>query len=185
MSNPANAALLSRLRSLTLGQCHLTAGCLFQAAWNHSSGQAANWGVKDYDVFYFDERDLSWDAEDAVIQRVSSLAGDLGITVETRNQARVHLWYEQRFGTGYPKLTSARDGIDRYLISCTCVGIEVASGELYAPNGLLELECGILRMNPLNPRPDLFRLKAENYRARWPWLTIVDEGSRESLVETP
>jgi uncharacterized protein len=185
MSNPANAALLSRLPSLALDQCHLTAGCLFQAVWNRSSGQAANWGIKDYDVFYFDERDLSWDAEDAVIQRVAALADDLGIRVETRNQARVHLWYEQRFGTGYPKLASAPDGIDRYLISCTCVGIEVARGELYAPNGLQDLESGILRMNPLNARSDLFRLKAENYRARWPWLTIVDGESRENTFETP
>ena len=138
MSNPANVALLSRLPSLVLDQCYLTAGCLFQAVWNRSSGQAADWGIKDYDVFYFDEHDLSWEAEDAVIQRVAALSGDLGIRVETRNQARVHLWYEQRFGTSYPKLASARDGIDRYLVSCTCVGIEVASGDLYAPNGLQE-----------------------------------------------
>jgi hypothetical protein len=101
------------------------------------------------------------------------LAGDLGIRVETRNQARVHLWYEQRFGTNYLKLTSTRDGIDRHLISCTCVGIEVTSGQLYAPNGLQELESGILRMNPFNPQPALFRQKAEDYRARGPWLTIV------------
>ncbi len=174
LSNPANAALLSRLPSLGLGECHLAAGCLFQAVWNRASGQAADWGVKDYDVFYFDDRDLSWDAEDAVIRRVAALAADLGITVETRNQARVHLWYEQRFGSGYPRLASARDGIDRYLISCTCVGIEVASGELYAPNGLQDLARGILRMNPLNTLPDLYRRKAESYRARWPWLTIVD-----------
>jgi hypothetical protein len=34
-------------------------------------------------VFYFDDRDLSWNSEDAVIQRVDALAGDLGIRVET------------------------------------------------------------------------------------------------------
>lgn len=176
MSNPANAALLSRLPSLALSQCYLTAGCLFQAVWNRSSGRAVSWGIKDYDVFYFDDRDLSWASEDAVIRRVDALVGDLGIRVEIRNQARVHLWYEQRFGAGYPKLASAQDGIDRFLISCTCVGMEVTSGELYAPNGLHDLERGILRMNPSNPRPDLFRQKAENYRARWPWLIIAGEG---------
>lgn len=171
--NPANAALLSRLPCLALSQCHLAAGCLFQAAWNRTSGRAANWGIKDYDVCYFDDSDLSWDAEDAVIRRVAVLTDDLGIKVETRNQARVHLWYGQRFGAGYPKLASARHGIDRYLISCTCVGIEAASGELYAPNGLGDLESGILRMHPLSPRPDLFRQKAEGYQKRWPWLTVV------------
>jgi hypothetical protein len=60
-------------------------------------GPPLSWGVKDYDVFYFDEN-LSWEAEDAVIQQVSALTDDLGITVEIRNQARVHLWYEQYFG---------------------------------------------------------------------------------------
>ena len=108
LSNTANATLLSRLPSLALNQCYLTAGCLFQTAWNRSSGLAANWGIKDYDVFYFDDRDLSWDSEDSVIRRVNVLAGDLGIRVETRNQARVHLWYERRFGANYPKLTLIR-----------------------------------------------------------------------------
>jgi hypothetical protein len=173
-SNPVNAELLSRLPSLTLNQCYLAAGCLFQAVWNRLSARSASWGVKDYDVFYFDDGDLSWEAEDAVIQRVRRLSDDLGVTVEVKNQARVHLWYEQRFGSPYPRLGSTRDGIDRYLVSCTCVGIDVASSELYAPNGLQDLYDGILRMNPHNGRPDLFRRKAGDYRARWPWLTISD-----------
>ena len=67
--NPINTALLARLPALQLPQCHLVAGCLFQALWNARSGRQANWGVKDYDVFYFDDSDLSWEAEDAVIQR--------------------------------------------------------------------------------------------------------------------
>lgn len=173
-SNPANAALLDRLPALDLPQCHLVAGCLFQAAWNTAAGQAPDAGVHDYDIFYYDDSDLSWEAEDAVIRRVAAL--DLGLPVEPRNQARVHLWYESRFGPGYPPLASARDGIDRYLVECTCVGIEVATGALYAPYGLGDLEAGVLRINPHNARPDLFRAKAESYRARWPWLTIIEPG---------
>ncbi len=168
MLNPVNCALLSRLPSLQLNQCHLTAGCLFQAMWNRLSGQPPDWGVKDYDVFYFDSQDLSWEAEDAVIQRVQKLCDDLGVTIEVKNQARVHLWYEQRFGSPYPQLVSARDGIDRYLVACTCVGIDVASGEFYAPNGLQDLCSGILRINPRNRHPMLFQQKAGQYRARWP-----------------
>ena len=171
-TNPANAALLERLPALGLPQCHLVAGCLFQAVWNARAGNTPDAGVHDYDIFYFDDSDLSWEAEDAVIRRVAAL--DLGILIEPRNQARVHLWYESRFGPGYPALASARDGIDRYLVECTCVGIEVASGALYAPYGLDDLEAGMLRINARNARPDLFRAKAQSYRARWPWLTIVD-----------
>jgi len=176
LANPVNAELLARLPALGLDQCHLTAGCLFQAEWNRRSGQAASWGVKDYDVFYYDE-DLSWDAEDAVIRRVERATGDLGATVEVKNQARVHLWYRDRFGEDYPALRSARDGIDRYLIACTCIGIEVASGELYAPDGLADMAAGVLRMNPVHPSPVLFQRKAEDYRRRWPFLTIVEPGA--------
>jgi hypothetical protein len=33
---------------------------------------------------------------------------------------------------------------------------------------------GVLRPNPLNPSPELFRAKCEAYLARWPWLTIAE-----------
>lgn len=174
MLNPVNAALAARLPALGLEQCLLTAGCLFQAVWNRQSDRPASWGVKDYDLFYFDE-DLSWEAEDAVIQRVKRLTDDLGVMVEVKNQARVHLWYAQRFGVAYPRLSSARDGVDRYLVACTCIALDLGSGELYAPFGLQELSEGILRINPNNPQPGLFTHKASSYQARWPWLRIAGE----------
>ncbi|SCX43440.1 nucleotidyltransferase family protein [Variovorax sp. EL159] len=176
MQDPVNAALLSRLPKLGLRQGFLTAGCLFQATWNCLSGKPPGWGVKDYDVFYFDDADLSWDAEDLVIQRVQKAVADLGVSVEVKNQARVHLWYEQRFQSPYPRLGSARDGIDRYLIACTRVGIDLADKTLYAPDGLDDLAAGILRMNPLLPMRELFLKKAGDYQARWPWLQIVQPG---------
>lgn len=176
-ANPVNAALLDLLPTLGLKQGFLTAGCLFQEVWNHRAGRPIGWGIRDHDVFYFDDADLSWEAEDAVIRRVREACASLAVEVEVRNQARVHLWYPQRFGSGYPQLGSARDGIDRYLVTCTCIGIEVATGALYAPNGLAELEAGLLHANPLNHRPDLFRAKAQSYQARWPFLRIMDSSA--------
>lgn len=51
MSNPVNVQIAARLPSLGLSQCMLTAGCLFQAVWNHHSILPPATGVKDYDVF--------------------------------------------------------------------------------------------------------------------------------------
>lgn len=175
--NPINVELLTRLRPLDLPQCHLTAGCLFQAVWNLRTGRAAHADVKDYDVFYFDDGDLSWEAEDAVIRRVQAATADLGVAVEVKNQARVHRWYAERFGAAYPALRSARNGIDRYLVACTCVGIDVADGRLYAPDSLQDLADGLLRINPRHALPDLFRAKAASYRARWPWLRVIEPGA--------
>ncbi|MDO4235319.1 MULTISPECIES: nucleotidyltransferase family protein [Pseudomonas] len=173
MANPINVEITARLPALDVPQCMLTAGCLFQAVWNHQAQRPADAGVKDYDVFYFDE-DLSYEAEDAVIRRAEALFQDLGVNVEVKNQARVHLWYGQRFGRPYPQLLSARQGVDRYLVAGTCIALDIATGEVYAPYGLADVEQGVLRMNPVHAEPELFLRKAGSYQARWPWLRIVE-----------
>jgi hypothetical protein len=173
LANPVNAALLERLRPLALPDCYLTAGCLFQAVWNARCGREAGAGVRDYDVFYWNGADLSWEAEDAVIGRVAAACRDLDARVEVRNQARVHLWFEQHFGHAIPPLASSRAGIDRFLMPCCAVGIEVATGVVYAPFGLDDTWSGVLRPNPRNGQLDLFARKAADYRARWPFLTIA------------
>ncbi|MDH1703371.1 nucleotidyltransferase family protein [Comamonas terrigena] len=171
MENPANRALLALLPALDLPQCMLTAGCLFQTVWNLQSGRPPQWGIKDYDVIYFDD-DLSWEAEDRIIARVCQACQHLGVHVEVRNQARVHLWYAQKFGASYAPLQRATDGIDRYLICSTCIGVDVATGALYSTHGLDDLQRNVLRINPLNHQPAMFADKARSYQERWPWLTV-------------
>ena len=130
------------------------------------------WGVDDYDVFYFDGSDLAEDAESGVIERALTATADLNVKVEVRNQARVHLCYERRFNASYPQLRHAHEGIDRYLVACTRVGINAATGELYAPDGLDDLAAGVLRPNPVYPDMRQFEAKALSYQDRWPWLRI-------------
>lgn len=172
MQNKFNGILLERLAELGLAQTHLVAGCLFQTVWNVLSNRPATEHIKDYDVFYFDASDLSYEAEDAAIKKANELFADLPIEVELRNQARVHLWYEQHFAYSTPQLTSARHGIDRYLVRGTCLGVSATNKDVYAPYGFSDLEVGILRANPKNDLPDLFLAKAKTYQARWPWLRI-------------
>src|ERR1700730_17376637 len=58
-------------------------------------------GIRDYDLIYFDE-DLSWAAEDAVIQGVA--AATLGLSVPWRRAIRpvCIFWFEPRFGRPLP-----------------------------------------------------------------------------------
>lgn len=174
LENRFNAEILSRLPRLGLPQSFLTAGCLFQTLWNQTAGRSPEAGIRDYDVFYFDDANLSWAAEDRVIRQARMLFADLGIVVELRNQARVHRWYERRFGSPCQPLGSSRDAIDRFLVACCCIGIEAATGKLYASGDLAELQAGLLRCNPRTPQPALFHAKAQDYRSRWPFLTILD-----------
>jgi hypothetical protein len=174
LQNRHNRAILERWQDLQLTDGWLVAGCLFQTVWNLCSGAPAEAGIKDYDLFYFDGGDLSEDAERAVQARAESVLADLGVVVEAKNQARVHLWYEAHFGHPYPRLASACDGIDRFLVPATCVGMRPAPGgwEVYAPNGLDLMYEGRLTRNPLTDHPLLFQAKARSYQSRWNWLSI-------------
>jgi uncharacterized protein len=176
LENRNNRVILDRLPALGLPDAWLVAGCLFQTVWNLRSGLAPEHGIKDYDLFYFDATDLSADAECAVQERAQSCFADLGVEIELKNQARVHTWYPAYFGYPYPALESSRDGLRRFLVACTCVGLQPAEHggpTLFAADGLGDLYAGILRPNPLCERPPLFEQKARSYQARWPWLRIA------------
>jgi hypothetical protein len=180
LTNYNNRTILDRWDDLALPDGWLVAGCLFQTVWNLQTGRVPEADIKDYDLFYFDSADLSQDSEQKVQARVDNILTNLGVSVEVSNQARVHTWYETYFGHPYPALRDARDGIDRFLMPATCVGICPES--LYAPNGLDMLYDGLLTPNPLTPYRDLFETKAASYRSRWPWLRIEGQPAQPSAM---
>lgn len=166
LQNAVNATILSRWQDLELPNAWLVAGCLFQTVWNLQRGRPPEQGIKDYDLFYFDPTDLSEAAEAQAQSRVSSMLADLDATVEVANQARVHLWYPGYFGRPCPPLQSSEDGIRRFLVLETCVGIR--PHECHGPFGFSGLYAGSFTPNPLTPYPELFAAKVASYRARWP-----------------
>ena len=177
LANPANAAILERLPDLGVDDCWLVAGCLYGPVWNALSNQHPSAHIKDYDIFYWNS-DTSWDAEDRVIRRAGTLFADLGIVHEVRNQARVPLWFGERFGSPYPQTACSADNIGRFVVTCTSIGVRPDPGggfEVCAPFGFDDLFAGVLRRNSLNPTPGHFAAKCASYRERWPWLAIVDD----------
>lgn len=172
LSNPVNRAILSRWARLDLPDPWLVAGCLFQTVWNIQGGLKPESAIKDYDIFYFDPADLSEKAEGDAQALAESVLGDLGVTVEVNNQARVHLWYPNYFGRPYPALASAEEGIGRFLVQEACVGVRPQ--QLCAPYGVAGLYAGTLTPNPATPYPELFAEKVASYQSRWNWLKVVD-----------
>jgi len=173
--NPVNVAIIDELHRLALPDAWLVSGCLVQTAWNVLTGRAVDHGIADYDVFYFNA-DTSWEAEDAVIREVNARTGHLGVKVETRNQARVHLWYPGKHGLPYPPLTCSTDGIDRFLTQNTQVGVRRAGNgyEVYAPHGFDDVAGLIARPNPgPNFSPANYATKAARWKTLWPELTVI------------
>jgi hypothetical protein len=183
LRNPINDALLGELMRLELPDAWIVAGCLVQTIWNQKTRRAIGYGINDYDVFYFDS-DLSWEAEDRVIGHLREPSARLGVRIEVRNQARVHLWYEHKHGTPYPALQNSRQGIDRFLTRCTQVGIQRSGNgdDVYAPSGFDELEGMIVRPNPTpNFSAAAYRAKTARWALLWPELTVLPAADIERV----
>lgn len=177
-SNPVVDQVLDRLSATGLKDAWLVAGCLFQTVWNQQTGRPPEFGITDYDVFYFDTSDLSWEAEDAAIQRALQEFEEVDADIEIRNQARVHLWYEAKFGIPYKPLSRATEGVDRFLAKACMVGVrktERAEYEVYAPQGFRDLQD--LTVRPAEHEtfdPVTYRKKAKKWLEFWPELRVID-----------
>jgi hypothetical protein len=176
LSNTINREILCRLPTLGLSDAWLVSGALFQTAWNRLTNRRIDYGIKDYDVFYFDP-DTSYEAEDDAIASANVVFADLRCIVEIRNQARVHLWYHRKFGMPYPPLGCATEGIDRFLMHHAQVGIRRSgtSYDVYAPRGFADIERLIVRPNLTeNFHADRYYEKAGRWKLLWPEITILE-----------
>jgi hypothetical protein len=125
MSNSIIATIVERMPRLELPDCYLAAGALYQTVWHRLCGRDPNAGVEDYDINYFDATDLSWGAEAAAIRRGAELLGDLHVTLDIRNEARVHLWYEEKFGVPCPPYPSTEAAIATFPSTSAAFGIRM------------------------------------------------------------
>jgi len=187
-ADPELMRLLSVLRELALPQWRLVAGCLYQTVWNVLTERPRGTGINDYDVIYFDDRDLSWSAEDAITRRVAAATeGGVG-PVELRNQARVHLWFEERFGTLYPPLVSADEAIARYASVAHAVGVRLEPEgrlDVLAPFGLDDIFAMVLRPNFALDNEASHTRKAARVKAIWPEVTVLPWAAPSPAVSAP
>ena len=181
-SDPDLMQLLVRVRGVGLPQWRLVAGCLYQTVWNVLSGHDRGTGIKDYDIIYFDDSDLSWAAEDRVIRRIAAATRGCVGPVEVRNQARVHLWFEGRFGTAYPRLRSADESIRRYASIVHAIGVRLEDDDrldVVAPFGLHDLFSMVIRPNYVLENAISHTRKAQRAQAIWPEVIVVPWKDKE------
>ena len=77
--NCALTKVLQGACELDLPNWYLAAGAVTQTVWNSVTGQHPETGIDDYDIVYFDDSDLSWEAEDVAIKRGDKLFQEMGL----------------------------------------------------------------------------------------------------------
>ncbi|WP_439477142.1 nucleotidyltransferase family protein [Brevundimonas sp.] len=176
-ADPDLMHVLTTVRGLGLNDWRVFSGAIYQSVWNAVTGRPVGYGRKDYDLGYFDP-DTSWDAEDAVIKRVAAAFEEpFRSEVEVRNQARVHLWFADRFGEPYEALTGTDEALGRFVAPAFAVGVRLEADDtisIAAPFGLEDVFSMTLRPNPHRPLARGWDKAAASARARWPELTVIE-----------
>lgn len=177
LADPLVRGALDGAADMALPQWMVVSGALYNSVWNHLTGRPAGYGIKDVDLFYFDGSDLSWEAEDVVIRRGAEAFAHLPLPVEIRNQARVHLWFEDHFGSPRPPLMSSAESLEHFASRTHAVGLYLTPEgvpELCAPFGLDDIFS--LRVLPNHRHDNRLTHETKGRRARqtWPEVTVVD-----------
>jgi hypothetical protein len=176
-ADPDLMHVLATVRGLGLNDWRVFSGAVYQSVWNAVTGRPVGYGRKDYDLGYFDP-DTSWDAEDVVIKRAAAAFEEpFRSDVEVRNQARVHLWFPDRFGEPYEALTGTDEALARFVAPAFAVGVRLEADDtisIAAPFGLEDVFSLTLRPNPDRPRAKGWDRALASARARWPELTAIE-----------
>ena len=176
-ADPGLMHVLTVVRGLGLNDWRVFSGAVYQSVWNAVTGRPAGYGVRDYDLGYFDP-DVSWDAEDAVIRQVAAaFEPPFRDMVEAKNQARVHLWFEGKFGEPYEALTGTDEALARFVAPAFAVGVRLEDDDqitITAPFGLEDVFSMTLRPNPHRGLARDWRRVVDNARGRWPELTVIE-----------
>ncbi|MEO8684206.1 MAG: nucleotidyltransferase family protein [Devosia sp.] len=175
-TQPVLMSVLGGLRALALPDGWLVSGAIYNSVWNVLTGRPPLTGIKDVDLIYFDDTDLSYEAEDAVIQAAGTLFAELPLPVEVRNQARVHLWFPHKFGITVTPLTHSTHALLRYASRTHAVAARLeADGTMTieAPYGLDDLFSFRVTPNAVLDNRAAHESKGARARTVWPEVSVV------------
>ncbi|KKQ66961.1 MAG: hypothetical protein US86_C0002G0078 [Candidatus Daviesbacteria bacterium GW2011_GWA2_38_24] len=175
LKNPYISTILNGNPFPKYDNWYLGAGCICQSVWNHLSDKKITDGIKDYDLVYYNAKDISKESEEKEQERIRSLFLSIQAEIEVVNEARVHLWFEQDFGKKIDQLKSCEDAINRWPTTATSVGVNKINGKLnvYAPYGLNDLFGMVVRPNKPSVIKWVYEKKVEKWTKKWPDLKVI------------
>lgn len=159
--------LFQAAKSLGAYPYYIGAGCLVQTVWNKLTGRPLDYGINDIDIIYFQENDLGYAAEDAMVKKGEKLFTGIPFPVDIKNQARVHIWYPDKFGIQLQPYSSLEAAIDTWPTTATCLGVRLNvddSWNIYAPYGLEDLFRMIVRPNKILISESIYYNKAHKWK---------------------
>ena len=175
-NSPLLMGVLAGLREDGIHDQLLVAGAIYNLVWNRLTGRPDLTGINDIDVVYFDDSDLSYEVEDVVIQRLNRRFAHLPLPVQVRNQARVHLWFPQKFGIPFAPLSSSTQMLSLYASKTHSVGARLEPDDtltIVAPFGLDDIFSFRIVPNPALMNRPAHEAKGARAKSIWPEITVL------------
>ena len=171
--------ILDYIETLKLPNFYIAAGSVFQTVWNYYDKKDFNYNIKDIDVIYYDDKDLSVDTDIKYYELIDQFCKDKGYKyeIDVSNEARMHIWKKEKFNIDVEPYACSEDAIDKWIATVHAIGITKENGEIriYAPYGLSDIFSKTIR--PIKHKyntKDIYDKKAKSWNERFDNLNIIE-----------
>lgn len=158
-------------RDLGLPNFYIAGGAITQIIWNSLLGRQFLDNVKDFDIVYFDSEEKLSEQEYEDAARIK-LNHD--VKIDIKNQANVHRWYPQKFGTVIPPYTRVEQGIDSWL-SAFSIGFTLDKSDqvsIYSTKGLSDAFNMLVKPNKVAMTEASYLKMTKSFKKRWSTITV-------------
>jgi hypothetical protein len=173
--------ILDNASKLNMPNWYVGAGGIAQTVWNVKHNFEPEFGIKDYDLVYYDASDTSAEAQDSFTRKGREIFQNIVTPVEIVNEARVHIWYAQEFGREIRPYVSVEDAISTWPTTATSTGVRKegdGSYAIFAPYGLDDLLNLVVRPNRMLITEEIYNKKIERWTKLWPNLKVISWNSK-------
>ncbi len=171
--------VLDYIETLQLPNYYIAAGSIFQTVWNYYDQKDLNYNIKDIDVIYYDNTDLSVEKDIKYYNLINDFCKNKGYKyeIDVSNEARMHLWKKEKFNIDVEPYKCSEDAIDKWIATVHAIGITKENGEIkiYAPYGLSDIYSKTIR--PIKHKyntKEIYDKKASSWNERFDNLNIVE-----------
>ncbi|MCI8671603.1 MAG: nucleotidyltransferase family protein [Bacilli bacterium] len=173
-------AVLDYITELKLPNFYIAAGSVFQTIWNYYDGNDLNFGIKDIDVIYYNNSDLSVEKDLEYYNIINTYIKAKGFNyeVDVSNEARMHLWkIEHNQGDNVEQYKNSEDAMSKWIATVHAIGITKVNDniEIYAPYGLSDIYSRTIRPIKHNGNSkELYDKKVASWQNRFDNLNIIE-----------
>lgn len=172
-------SILDYVEQLNLPNFYIAAGSVFQTIWNYYDNRPLNYGIKDIDIIYFNNNDLSVEKDLEYYNIINRYVKSKGLNydIDVSNEARMHLWKKENENKEIDQYKNSEDAIDKWIATVHAIGITKENSQIkvYAPFGLSDIFSRTIRpIKHKNNSKELYYKKVESWQKRFNNLNIIE-----------